>query len=101
VEGFRQNSQPAEHDGHVPPYLRNFHSVFSKDSFDELPESKPWDYAVELLPDATPKSCKVYLLSTSKQKELDTFLKENLDSGRIQPSKSLMASSVFFIKKKE
>ena len=37
----------------------------------------------------------------SEQKELDAFLKENLESGRIRPSKSPMASPVFFIKKKD
>ena len=53
--------------------------MFTKESFDDLPESKPWDHAVELIPDAMPKSCKVYPLALSEQKELDTFLK-NLDS---------------------
>ncbi|HWN07996.1 MAG TPA: reverse transcriptase domain-containing protein [Pyrinomonadaceae bacterium] len=101
AEGFRQNSQPAEHSEHVPPYLRDFASVFSKDSFDELPEPKPWDHAVELISDASPKGCKVYPLSVSEQKELDAFLKENVDSGRIRPSKSPMASPVFFVKKKD
>jgi len=86
---------------HIPPHLPDFHSVFSKESFDDLPEPKPWDHAVELIPDATPKSCKVYLLAASEQKELDAFLKENLDSGQIRPSKSPMASPVFFIKKKD
>ena len=71
-----------DHEKHIPPHLRNFHSVFSKDSFDELPGTKPWD-AVKLTPDASPKSCKVYLLSASEQKELDAFLKENLKSGWI------------------
>jgi len=75
--------------------------VFSKDSFDELPGTKPWDHTVELTPDATPKSCKVYPLSTSEQKELDAFLKENLESGQIRPSKSPMATLVFFVKKKD
>ena len=65
AEGFRQNSQPAEYSEHVPPYLRDFASVFSKDSFDELPEPKPWDHAVELISDASPKGCKVYPLSVS------------------------------------
>ena len=74
--------------------------MFSKDSFDELPGTKP-DHAVELTPDATPKSCKVHPLSTSEQKELDAFLKENLESGRIRPSKSPMAAPVFFVKKKD
>src|SRR6266581_4331300 len=101
AEGFQQNSQPADHKKHIPEHLRHFHSVFSKDSFDELPGTKPWDHAVELLPDATPKSCKVYPLAASEQKELDTFLKENLDSGQIRPSKSPMAAPVFFVKKKD
>jgi hypothetical protein len=35
-----------------------------------------------------------------EQKELDAFLKEKLDSGQIRPSKSPMASPVFFVKKK-
>src|SRR6266545_2693692 len=56
---------------------------------------------VELISDASSKSCKVYPLSTSEQKELDAFLKENRDSGRIRPSKSPMASPVFFVKKKD
>ena len=70
-------------------------------SFDELPEPKPWDHAVELISDASPKGCKVYLLSALEPKELDVFLKENLNSGRIRPSKSLMAAPVFFVKKKD
>ena len=36
-----------------------------------------------------------------EQKELDQFLKENLETGQIRPSKSPMASPVFFIKKKD
>jgi len=100
AEGFRQNSQLTD-DGHMPPHLCEFHSVFSKDCFDELPVSKPWDHAVKLVTDAMPKTCKVYPLSASEQKELDEFLKENLESGRIRPSKSPMAAPVFFVKKKD
>jgi len=84
-----------------PPHLCNFHSVFSKDSFNELPGTKPWDHAVELTPNASLKSCKVYPLSASEQKELDVFLKETLESGQIRPSKSPMATPVFFVKKKD
>jgi hypothetical protein len=80
---FKWNSELSPDDAHIPPYLRNFHVVFSKDLFDELPQSKPWNHTIELLTDAAPRTCKVYPLSASKQKELDMFLKENLDSGRI------------------
>jgi len=40
-------------------------------------------------------------LSVKEQAELDTFLTENLETGRIRQLKSLMASPVFFIKKKD
>ncbi|KDR64873.1 hypothetical protein GALMADRAFT_82574, partial [Galerina marginata CBS 339.88] len=101
AEAFKKNSEPTDFDKHVPEHLKDFHSVFSKESFDNLPEHKPWDHAVELIADATPRSCKVYPLAVSEQKELDAFIKENLDSGRIRPSKSPMASPIFFIKKKD
>jgi hypothetical protein len=48
-----------------------------------------------------PASCRVYPLAPSEQKELDTFLEENLETGQIRLSKSLMSSPVFFIKKKD
>ena len=75
--------------------------MFSKESFDELPEQKQWDHAIDLKPESQPFSTKVYPMSPIKQKELDDFLEENLLSGRICPSKSLMASPVLFVKKKD
>ena len=66
-----------------------------------MPNPKPWDHAIELIPGEKPSNCKIYPLSPVEQKELDIFLRENLDSGRIRPSKSPMASPVFFIKKKD
>jgi len=79
--------------------LKEFDSVFSKESFDVLPESKKWDHAVKLIPGEKASNCKVYPLTPMEQKELNQFLKENLETGRIHPSKSLMAYPVFFIKK--
>jgi hypothetical protein len=66
----------------IPYHLREYADVFSKDSFDVLPDSGPWDHAVELIPDAKAASCKVYPLSPAEQKELDAFLEENLETGR-------------------
>ena len=73
----------------------------TKRIFDKLPERKPWDHAIELVPDATPVSCKVYPMSVNEQQKLDEFLEENLRSGRIRPSKSAWASPFFFVKKKD
>ena len=82
-------------------YLQEFEDVFSKETFDTLPPRKPWDRMIELEPRSKPTNCKVYPLSPKEQVELDAFLKENLRTGRIHPSKSLMASPVFFIEKKD
>jgi hypothetical protein len=54
-----------------------------------------------LKPDFIPKDCKVYPLTLAKQTKLNEFLKENLQKGYIQPSKSPMASLFFFISKKD
>src|SRR5882724_6052619 len=59
------------------------------------------NHTIELVPDAQTFSTKVYPLSLVKQKQLDDFLKENLKSRHIHPSKLPMASPVLFIKKKD
>ena len=43
----------------VPDYLQEFTSIFSKQSFNVLPEPKEWDHAVELIPGFKPSGCKV------------------------------------------
>ncbi len=86
----------------VPEWCRDFKDLFDKENFDELPEPKPWDHAIELIPNANANlDCKVCLLNQAEQEELDKFLDKNLSSGRICPSKSPMASPFFFVKKKD
>ncbi len=65
------------------------------------PEKRKWDHAIELKDDFKEKFTKVYPLNPHEQKQLDEFIEENLATGRIRPSKSPMASPVFFIKKKD
>ena len=85
----------------LPNYAKEFESVFAKEDFNILPEHRQWDHAIELILGLEPKSSKVYPLSLVEQKELDSFLEENLRTRRIRPSKSPMAALVFFIKKKD
>jgi len=75
--------------------------MFAKEDFDILPEHCKWDHTIELIPGAEPKSSKVYPLSLLEQVELDAFLEENLHTRRIQPLKSPITASMFFIKKKD
>jgi len=99
-EAFK-NQPKKEFDELVPKDYHSFKDVFSKESFDEPPSKKPWDHAIELKLGSEPHSTKVYPLAPNEQTQLDEFLTENLKSGRIRPSKSPMASPVFFIKKKD
>ena len=98
AEAFQVNAEALTP---VPDYLKEFASMFSKQSFNVLLEPKEWDHTVKLIPGSTPSGCKVYPFLPAEQKELDTFLKENLETGCIQPSKSLILSPVFCIKKKD
>ena len=85
----------------VNEYIQQYPDVFSAKEFDQLPERRPWDHVIELVPEFKPVDCKVYPLNPTEQKALDSFLEENLKTGCIRPSKSSMASPFFFIKKKD
>jgi len=100
AEGARRASETRKGLLILPDCVKGFKSVFAKEDFDILLEHRQWDHAIELVPGSEPKSSKVYPLSPVEQKELDSFLEENLRTGRICPSKSPMAAPVFFIKKK-
>jgi len=84
----------------LPDCIQGFESVFTKEDFNILLEHWQWDHAIKLVLGLEPKLLKVYPLSLVEQKELDSFLEENLYTRRIHSSKSPMAVLVFFIKKK-
>jgi hypothetical protein len=98
---FHKNSQPKSFTESVPTHFHDFKDLFSKSSFNCLPNRKIWDHTIKLVPGTKASSCKVYPLTPNEQSEMDTFIHENLSSGRIHPSKSPMASPAFFIKKKD
>ena len=86
----------------VPEYYQDFAKVFSEEESQRLPEHQPWDHTIDLEPDAVKHwKIKLYPMSANEQEELDKFLKEHVSKGYLVPSKSLMASPVFFIKKKD
>jgi len=101
AEGARRASESQKGLFTLPDCARGFESVFAKENFNILLEHRQWDHAIELVPGLAPKSSKVYPLSLVEQKELDSFLEENLRTRQIHPSKSPMATPVFFIKKKD
>jgi len=101
VEEVHRSAETRKEPFIPPDRMRGFKSIFAKEDFDILPKHRQWDHAIELILGAEPKSSKVYPLSPVEQKELNSFLEENLCTGQICPSKSPMAAPVFFIKKKD
>jgi hypothetical protein len=93
AKAFTWNSAPPKsfHES-VPSQFHDFEDVFSKVSFDTLPDCKPWDHSIELEFGAKVSSTKVYPLSLNKQTELDAFIEENLASGRIRCNTSKLLS---------
>jgi hypothetical protein len=86
----------------IPPSLLEYRELFEPTAFDELPQHWKWDHTIDFKPDANIHDWKVktYPLSVHEQDTLDEFLKENLRTGRIRPSKSPIPAP-FFIKKKD
>jgi len=81
---------------------KNFNDwVFNKAVFEKLPDQSRWDHTIELIPNATLKDYKIYLLNVKEQEELDKFLEEHLKSRRIRPSKLPCIAPFFFVKKKD
>ena len=62
---------------------------------------KPWDHGIDLKEDFLPKKGRLILLSVDEQKEVESFLDDQLAKGYIQPSISQQRSLVFFIPKKD
>ena len=85
----------------IPEEYHEFIRVFDEEEANRFPKSRVWDHKIELKEGFQPKSFKAYNLTPEEQKELDTFLKENLKKGYIWPSKSPMATPFFFVKKKD
>ena len=85
----------------VPPELLDYKDIFDKVTAERFPESWPWDHAIDLKEDFVPHDCKVYPMTLPEQAELDKFINENLAKGYIRPSKSPMASPLFFVSKKD
>jgi hypothetical protein len=83
AEVFHKNMMPKTFHESVPTHLHDFEDLFSKSSFNHLPDCKIWDHAIELVPASKAFNCKVYPLTPNKQAELDTFIQENLASGHI------------------
>ena len=84
----------------IPEWCKDFASVFSEKTHDQLPPHCPYDHTIELHPDFVPKIAKVYSLNLVEMKTCKNFVEEHLRTGRIVPSKSPQASPFFSVPKR-
>ncbi len=78
-----------------------FQDVFSKSAATSLPPHRPWDCAIDLLPEAKLPKGRIYPLSIPEQTAMEEYIQEALQQGFIRPSTSPAASSFFFVAKKD
>ncbi|KAL0146621.1 hypothetical protein M9458_057961 [Cirrhinus mrigala] len=85
----------------IPAEYVAFQDVFSKQAATHLPPHRPWDCAIDLLPDAKLPKGKVYPLSILERQAMEAYIEEALKQEFIRPSTSPAASSFFFVGKKD
>ena len=86
----------------VPKEYRRHSRVFSEEESHRFSPLQPWDHAIELkegAPEAI--NCKIIPTMMEEDEVLKKFIKEQMEKGYIQKSKSPYASAFFFIKKKD
>ncbi|KAL0148225.1 hypothetical protein M9458_056457 [Cirrhinus mrigala] len=85
----------------IPSHYQDLSEVFSKTKATQLPPHRPWDCAIDLLPNAMPPKSRVYPLSRMEEQAMEEYIEEALDSGFIRPSTSPAAAGFFFVSKKD
>ena len=85
----------------VPEKFHKWIKVFGKKQSERMPTRKLWDHAIEVKEGFVSRKGKVYPLSREEREEVREFMKEQLQKGYIQLSKSLQTAPVFFVGKKD
>ena len=85
----------------VPSAYHHLREVFSKDRALSLPPHRPYDCGIELLPNASYPSSKLYNLSKPEREAMETYITDSLATGLIRPSSSPLGAGFFFVEKKD
>lgn len=85
----------------VPPEYADLNEVFSKSRATFLPPHRPYDCAIDLVPEACPPRGRLYSLSAPERAAMEKYLKESLDNGFIRSSTSPAGAGFFFVEKKD
>ena len=65
----------------VPPAFHTYLDVFRKEPSERMPTCKPWDHAIDLMPDFVPEKSKIFPLSPDECEEMLSFVRDQLWKG--------------------
>jgi hypothetical protein len=64
---------------HIPVEFRRYAKVFDEEASYRLPAHRPWDHAIDLIPDRPPwRRCGLYSLTPLEEAALKDWLQESL-----------------------
>lgn len=85
----------------LPEEYRRFEDVFGKIAATKQPQNRPRDCAIDLLPGTKLPKGRIYPLSIPDRKAMDEYIKEVFQQEFIHTSTTPVASSFFFVAKKD
>ncbi|KAI2661165.1 Transposon Tf2-9 polyprotein [Labeo rohita] len=85
----------------IPAMYSDYADVFCPKRASQLPPHRPWDCAIDLVPNASLPKGRIYPLSLPESKAMEEYIREALSQEYIRPSTSPAASSFFFVSKKD
>ena len=62
---------------------RNFRNRWGSVNYRQMPTHKPWDHAINLMPDFVLEKSKIFLLSPDEHEEMSSFVRDQLQKGYI------------------
>src|SRR2546423_9561729 len=85
----------------LPSEYTEFEDVFSGEKQTKLPPHRNYHCGIEFTPGAKMRHQSLFHLTEAQKKECWETLQRMIELGQIRPSKSQMASSILFVKKKD
>lgn len=104
VESTAANSYPTpQQDSPTPPEVQHILNQYTEVFQDPqtLPPTRSYDHSIPLIPGAVPVNARPYHYSPQHKTEIETQVKQLLQSGLITHSHSPFASPVLLVKKKD
>ncbi|KAK3551728.1 hypothetical protein QTP70_023263 [Hemibagrus guttatus] len=101
---FCEGLHPALEANMACRHLREYNDlseVFSKEKAIHLPPHRPWDCAIDFLPNTMPPKSRIYTLTLPESQAMEKYIEEALATGYIHSSTSPAAAGFFFLEKKD